>query len=374
MSNQSEHRRYSNLELLRILCIIFIIMRHYYSQSNWGDGFGTVDAWNWQTLFVQLIGSLGYAANNIFILITGYFMIEKQVRWRRIVSLIAEMFFYSWIIILVLYLTKVIPFTLEQTVKAAFPIWFGYNWFVCCYVIFCCFLPFINQFLNKIDKETYKKFLAVSILLLHIAGTFRAVNYLGDSCSIDHFFVVYSLGGYIKKYGIRLKKYSWRTLFFLSLSLLLLSVAVLNVTGVLIKKDDFIDHALFFTSGSSFLSVMTMTFLFLWIINSVPFYNRLINSMSRSVVGIFLIHNNPLLHKIIWNKVFPNANYISSNLLPIQCILKIFAVFFVCLIIDQLRLLTIDKAFQKFPDKNGETIGTKLKVFGKKIASHIPFG
>ena len=361
-------QRNSNIELLRIICIFFIILRHYSTQVTWGDI--TSDPWSWQRLFLQLITIGGSTSNNIFLLISGYFMIGKRVNFKRIVALIAEMFFYSWSIMLILFCTGIIPFSLKEMIKAIFPIWFGYNWYVCCYVIMCCFLPFINPFLDALSKDKYKKLLMVSILIWSVAYTFRATTYMGTDFSLDHFIIIYALGGYIRKYGLSLKELSWKTVFIVSGMLLVLSVVSMSCIGGFKNINILVRNATYFSSATNILDVIVATSLFLWGINAHPFYNKGVNALAKSVIGVFLIHHNPLMKQVIWEIVFPNVDYYQSSFLPIHCLVKVVSTFILCFMIDQIRFKTVDKMFTAFLDKNWEKISGGCIKIREKIAEY----
>lgn len=367
MSENMEQRRNSKLELIRIICIFLIVLRHYGTQANWGENTFTVANWSWQVLFIQLIEPLGSAANNVFLLISGYFMVNKKINWKRIITLVAEMFFYSWIIIAILYGTKCVPFSLKETIKAAIPIWFGYNWYVCCYAIFCCFLPFLNPIFSNAEKGIYKRFLIVALLLASVMKTFKGINYIGNHSSVDHFMIMYAIGGYIKRFGLKSKKYSWGMLSCISIVFILLSVIGLNVGGYILKKDIFINHAIYFGTDYTITAIATALFVFMWAITSKPIYKKSINTLAKSVIGIFIIHFNPLLKDILFNKIYPNADYLHSNLLPLHCIIKVSLIFLVCLIIDQIRLMTVDRFFQRFLDKHWESFGIKANKYAGKL-------
>ena len=66
------------------------------------------------------------------------------------------MFFYSWCIEGIAYGIFTLPHTMKDVIEQSIPIWFGKNWFVSCYIIFSFFIPFINESLTLISKETYK--------------------------------------------------------------------------------------------------------------------------------------------------------------------------------------------------------------------------
>ena len=94
---ESKTQRNSAIELLRIVSMFFIIMRHYSTQTDWG-GWTTAD-YSFNVLFLQLITIGGSTANNIFLLISGYHMIRSGVRVKNVLRLLAEMIRKSEMII-----------------------------------------------------------------------------------------------------------------------------------------------------------------------------------------------------------------------------------------------------------------------------------
>ena len=374
IEKDSIHHRNSTLELLRIICIVLIVSRHYSTQTNFSEvGYTfTASNWSWRMLFLQLITFGGSASNNIFLLISGYFMLGRKVNWKRVVLLIVELFFYSWIIMAILFGTGVVPFTIKEFVKGIVPLWFGYNWYVCCYVILCCFLPFINPFLDGLSKEKYRGFLVVIFLIANVAGTFKAMTFIGDTYSVDHFLFMFAIGGYIKKFGIKPSKLSWyKTWSLLSAAVIILSIFSMSVLGGMLGIDKLVSKAKYFTPAYTVFAVFWGIFTFLWALNAKPFYNKTINLISGSVVGIFIIHHNPLMKEIIWNKIFPNVDYLNSDLLPVHFIIKVTCVLFLCFIIDQIRILTVEKFFRKILDEKWDWLETNLINIGNKAEECI---
>lgn len=70
--------RNSNIELLRILCIITIIIHHSFVRSGI-----QISSENTNTAVLSIIQSLGKVASDIFILITGYYMVNKKIKKRK---------------------------------------------------------------------------------------------------------------------------------------------------------------------------------------------------------------------------------------------------------------------------------------------------
>lgn len=363
--------RRSNIELLRLACIFLIVLRHYSTQADWG-GFSAAH-WSWQVLFLQLITIGGAVANDVFLLVSGYFMIGKTVNWKRVSGLIAEMFFYSWATMGVVYGFGVVPFSKPGMLHALFPIWFGYNWYVCCYVVLCCFLPFLNPFLDGLDKRSYRNLLVVTLLIWSVAHTFRATTYMGTHYCLDRFVVMYAVGGYIRKHGIQPAGRTWRFHCFVLFAALGVSTAVLSCTGRALKADALVAHATYFSHAANIVEVAAAISLFQWVIQGKPFYSRGVNTLAKSVVGVFLIHFNPLVNRVIWDRVFPNADYLHSAFLPVHCLVKVVGVFAVCLAIDQLRLWTIGGAIDRCLDKHWPALAASFGRLRDRLARFVPF-
>ncbi len=276
-------------------------------------------------------------------------MIGKAVNWKRILNLIVELFFYSWIIAIILFSLGIVPFSVKELIKALVPIWFGYNWYICCYIIFCCFLPFINLMLDHLNREQFRSFLIVSLFIWSFAYTFHATNYLGGDFSVDHFLFIYALGGYIRRYNIRING-NWSIYCILFTIVMIFSVIILSFGGAKLHINKAVTHAIYFSHATNILDVLWSTTIFCAVIKCKPYYIEKINTISKSVLGIFLIHHNPLLKSVIWNIIVPNKNFINSSWLPMHCIIKVTIVFLCCLLIDQIRLVSIDKIFNRLLD------------------------
>lgn len=67
------HVRQTNIEILRIIAIFMIIVFHYVLHDEWKFETGTINQMIIETFLI--LGELGV---NLFMLITGYFMIERE--------------------------------------------------------------------------------------------------------------------------------------------------------------------------------------------------------------------------------------------------------------------------------------------------------
>ena len=144
--------RNSNIELLRIVSIILIVISHYVVH---GIGIENLNAMplSITKVFLQAL-VLGNLGTILFVLISGYYLINsKEIKLKKIIKLILQVVFYSSVIYIVLVLLHKEPFTFKNLIIAFFPITFKTYWFATAYIILYIFHPFINRFLNSLKQK-----------------------------------------------------------------------------------------------------------------------------------------------------------------------------------------------------------------------------
>ena len=336
-------QRQSNFELLRIIAIIMIIMCHYY-----GHGGGSESEKN--LILKTIFGCFGCIANNIFLLITGYFLVKSNVNYKKIIKLILEMFFYSIVIDIIFYGFKIVPFDIKNFAKSLLPIIYG-NWFCVYYIILYLLIPYINMFVRKIKKEDFRNCLITLIFLISIIPTITNNGWKVENHSL--FILSYCLGAYIRLYPIKIfdnNKFNIKILIIILL-LCSLGVSTFVLIGKILNIDFFIHNARYFMQGNySIFNIMMALFIF-FIFKNINVKSNLINEIASSVLGIYLIHDNDVIRNWLWNVFFPNAKYINSNLFFLHMIIKVIVIFSTCLIIDKIRIFLMKDFEEKFINK-----------------------
>ena len=344
--------RNSSVELLRIICMILIIFHHYSLHGILENYEFSYINFNWQMLYVQIISCGGRFACIVFMLITGYYSISAKTNYKRVVKLIIEMFFYSWVISAIIYGLKISPINIKQLINNAFPI-FGGNWFCVAYIGVCLIMPFINPMLNSLHQDTYKKLVIVLFVMSVIIPTFFFESPYFSS-GFGYFIVAYITGGYIRKYSLdKLKSrvHGWKILLVSSVILLIGSVIVIDLLGMFLKSDVIIRNACYFRELNKLPAVGIALSMFMIAIERPVFNNVLINRAAASTLGIYLIHDNNLLQSVLWEKWFSGISYIETYIIVIHSIISVIIVFLACLAIDQIRILIFDKTIYRLFDK-----------------------
>ena len=327
--------RQSNFELLRLIAMFFIVLSHIAVLGR-----GTVidrDSFTPLSIFIHFSAGLGQVGNNLFILLTGYFLVKGRWKSRKIVTLILQTLFYSWGFFLIFYFGKFYTFTREEMIANLFPILFKTNWFISCYLCFIFFSPFLNLLLRKINRKQHLFLCLFCFFLWSILYIWKTETYLNDFAG---FIEVYLIGAYFGLSPVPFKKKASVAMGSLALPLLLAFYALLVYLGT--KYDFFLRKADDFTRFYSVSSILVSVSIFLWA-REWKVQSKVINALASSVFGVYLIHYNFCVRKVVlpwlYTLLTPLAPSLHILVLPFLAL----GIFFVCLLLEKLRALLMNK-------------------------------
>lgn len=351
--------RNSNFELLRIISILMVILSHLCLFS------GIVEKNSIMSIQSILFSSLriGVIANYIFIIITGFFMINSEVKYEKIISLILETLLYSISIFVILKMFGIIEINAIQMIKSFFPMFFG-NWFVIYYILLYLLIPYLNKFIKNISKKEFTCLLVLLLFLNFIIPTFT--NNIWNYTYHDFFITAYFIGTYIKLYCEDKFKNNKKIilLIILGCSFGIFSVFIMQYFGNSFGITSFINKPEYFIRNSYSIYPLFMALLFVLLFRNIKIKNsKIINYISASTLGIYLIHENFLMRDLIWKKIFIidfNSGVINILLFAL---VKVVIVFILCLFIDKIRILLFGNIIEK--------LSVKLKDFFSEIINRF---
>lgn len=338
---ETRKERNSNIELLRIIAMFFIIMSHC---SVHGIGYDIKSDFtiNKLALYWFRLGNLGV---NIFVIISGYFLVNSLHPRRSLSKFLAQVWFYS-VGCLLFYLVYSggglsVKSVVKEVIQAVFPTVCEQYWFFTAYIVLLLLSPYINILLNNFSQKQHKGFLIVTGILWCIIPTFTTRKMFGTQ--IPMFLMLYSIGAYLRKYPEN--RFSDRkfavTLTAASFVLLFLSSVVISFLNNYI---DFLNgHESVFYSRNSLLIILCAVGLFSSFAYAKPFYNKGINKVAGCVFGIYLIHDNRFIRGLLWKNWLPNFMYINRVYFIPVMLLSVCIVFIVGAIIEFLRKVLIEK-------------------------------
>ncbi len=321
--------RNSSVELLRIIAMFCIVCSHFCRHG----GFEVLDmgfSWNKILLQAGLLGHLGVA---VFVMISGYFLSRAAFRWSRIVRVILLVDFYSVSIYLLLVVLGRVPFSVMGAIRAVLPVLFDEYWFATAYIVLCILSPFLNSLLNSFSPKQYWLFLGTILVLWSIIPTFTAQTLYGNE--LGQFVMYYSLGAFAGKYpdASYAKKYRY-WIAGMAAFLMVLSTVLLNVLAI---RFPVFNRGNYFYYRQSILVIALAYALLLIFANRKPKSNGLINAVSSTTFGIYLIHDNNYLREVLWMDLLRVQEYRDSAYLVLYLLGCVVLVFVCCSALDFCR-------------------------------------
>ena len=137
MSSFSSDRD-SRFEALRLIGIYFIILTHA-SAFGIRNVVGAIlpNDMRISLILNYLLNFPGTFFNAVFVIVTGYFCIIRDVSYKRILVLAFQLCFYSWAVALLALLAGIVTENRWSVAgQALFSLFNGYNWFINCYIFF----------------------------------------------------------------------------------------------------------------------------------------------------------------------------------------------------------------------------------------------
>jgi len=273
MDNRSA--RLSNLELLRIIAIVMIVMMHAS-----GSLLGTEYLPNRIILtFINAFGNMGVTA---FILISGYFGIH--FRWSRLWVLWAMALFYSLLTFIFDVWMYGGIFSWQDFYHAITPITSQKWWFLTCYVIIFCLSPFLNRASSDLTKRQMESLIAVLIFFFILSPTFLRNTLTNDmeGKGLANLITAYLIGQYISRYDLPsvIIRYSG----ILTLISVLFVFSLSFIAGCIEPRATII-----FCKDNNLFIVLGAIFLFCWF-RKLSFSSSTVNYLSGFVFPLYLVN------------------------------------------------------------------------------------
>lgn len=314
-------QRNSNIELLRMLCIVGIIGMHILRPF-----FETQDIL--KTEFILLWNTFANTGVTIFILISGYYGI--RFKWERLFSLITIIFFYS-VTTHILELTLLHrPLDYKVLLSSIFPVCTKKYWFITCYIVLYALSPFINQGVEAIKQIHFKALLLTLILFFVIAPTCFISEILGDNGKgIINMLLAYLTGRYLAKYGFPeiIKKHA--------VSFMILCFTIIfslnSAVSIFVKHHVFLQFA---RDNSAFIFLASICVFYCFL--QKTFYSSFVNKLANYVFSVYIIHGFLIKVFLVRDDFFFLSFVI---VIVIACVLSAF--------IEFLRRIALGKVFDK---------------------------
>lgn len=192
--------RDSNIELLRIICMFFIVVGHFIRHSYIPNINVPLTQLNFFQFCHVLLFGFCYVAVNVFILISGYYRIKFKTTRLLFLYLMCSFYAFANTIFCVVHLEQTI--NLRTILNVLFPISNHERlWFVNCYVILFFMSPILNRAIDYFSKTQYRNILiGLSFINIYFGYFWHSQYFNINGYNSSQFVYLYLIGGYISKY------------------------------------------------------------------------------------------------------------------------------------------------------------------------------
>lgn len=346
-------KRQSNFELLRIVAMCMIIAMHYITKGMSIPKL-SVDS-SVRNHFYWLVYAFCLVAVNVYVLISGYFLVDSEWHISKVIKLWIEVLVYSILIPLVLGALGVISISeisFGNWQQILLPVEYEHYWFATAYVMMFLLSPVLSMAVKHMSMDQLRN---VILALLVVFCGFKSINpYLIPwdryGCDFAWFICLFLIAGYIRLYGIK---------FFSSMSksVLIYVIATLatfvicSLYAVIVRATGKLEYSMDMTYAYNYVTVLiasvAMFYVFLYMADSVNSSKLCpaINKLAGCTFGVYLIHENILIRER-WSHWLGIDNAQGTWWQILHMIFCIIVIFIVCAFIDMVRDW-IFKAFSK---------------------------
>ena len=362
ISENSKKKRETNLELLRIISMVMIITLHYLDKGYAlkdivailpGDGNFLNELLAW------CLEVFSYGAVNLYILISGYFLINCSARMEKPFKIVIQVLFYSlgifliFMIIGVVQLGELPDYATDSFYTYTFftPIASSHYWFASTYVFFYILAPFLAVGLRKLNKIQHLGLIIITMLLF--SRLWRILLPMTEPVDdrgygIQWFVTLFVLASYIRRYVPVKKNRRWVYLgiYFFAGVLTIISFFTINKIFVMTGKYGIYTKVLLEYNSPTIIVASASLFLFFRTL-SIPegFLSKIILYVSPLTFGIYLIHEHFLLRNL-WTELWQVNAAFTKPWFILHYIACIFDVFVICGAIEWIRKSIFDSVYK----------------------------
>lgn len=348
-----QKKKNANIELLRIISMLMVTTLHALGKSGLLRRVSLSDPVNGSIAWVLEV--LSICAVNVFMLISGYFLLNSEFRLRRWLEIIFQTLFYSLVPFLVCFALGIVKdedLSIYGLLNYFAPIHTNTYWFMSAYVITYLFAPFLAAGIKTLEKKQVQTVIAC---LLVIACLFKSVlpfRFVIGGTGYDFFWycIMFLLGAYFRKYGFqKLNSSAKGILVYLGACILIL--AETGVVSLLKEKTGRFKDFLSSTRDYNQLFVLIAAIgLFAAFLHAKPLEGKvakLICALSPLALGVYLFQENLQLREE-WQKWFglPESLADPTYLFVLRILVAVFGMLILGMTVDALRTLLF-KAIKK---------------------------
>lgn len=324
-------KRDIGLDLLRIISMSLVTIGHYigYTNAIYSEG---ITNYNFQLL--TFLKSLSLVNVNLFVLISGYFLIVKKVELKKLLFLYFDVYLASVLLTIVGLLLHTRDLSAVVIAKTFFPFVARNYWYPITYTLLFLLVPYINNVLIRLSKSDFKKL----VLFLFLFSAFFCTNpfikdtdMIGTNKGIVFFIVLYIISAYLRLHWKRDK-----TIHFFIFTIVLLTCTLLlqfECKSATIKEITTLFHV--FQKDAIFALLLSVSLFCLFLninITKDNLFTKTIYILAKSSFFVYLIQEHIMICSYLWHDIANPIKWTSSPLLIVHLIVVIVVIHLIAIL------------------------------------------
>lgn len=335
-------KRMANMEVLRILAMMMVVMLHYLSKGQvlpamiGTFGVNGYVAWILETFSIVSV--------NVYMLISGFFLTESSFSCSRLLQLVCQVLFYSLLIPVVLIAAGVLQtgdLSLYKLLQYVLPVEMEQYWFATAYVMLYLLTPLLRCAVRHMKKAQLKVTIILLLLFMSFNKSVLPVRLTIDNLGYDAlwFVCVYLCAAYMRLYGIKwfdsVSKGVWGYLAGCAgiLGIALVIRALYMVTG---KFEDFLIATYHYNHILNLFAAICLFYAFYhWKIKEGK-TAELARKIAPYTFGVYLLHEQVEI-RYLWPAWLGASAEGNPLWFVLKCILSVLVVFVAGILADMVR-------------------------------------
>lgn len=307
--------RSSNIELLRILAMLFIMFGHSHLRFHHASTFIDV-----------LLSCIATTGVGIFIAISGWFGIHFRVK--GLAKFLYQVFLTLWTVYLLAIVFGVTKINMAG-VMISLSFYEGY-WFIMGYLGLYLISPVLNSFIEHATKREFQIILFSYFLFQCYFSWLSAWYDYYNGYSIILFGGIYLTAAYVRKYPVQwIQKNALvllvGTLFFMSM-IAYFSLLKFGHAARQIRDDNPL--------------VIFISILMVLCFSKLKFQSKVVNWLAASCFAVYLIHYSPFVYPYIMQLIRGVYAQYNGLMYGLVLLLALVMVYVICTLFDQLRVVS----------------------------------
>lgn len=309
VSVQTEGRRNVNMDFLRIIAMVMVTMLHALAKSDlllfMG---GEVSANGWIAWGLEV---LSIAAVNIFMLISGYFLITSKFKLGRLIEIVFQTMFYLIGTIILFGLLGKVPaedMTIYNLLHYFLPIHMSTYWFISAYVIILLLLPVIVNGVHSMSEKQLQGVILWMLLLSCIIKSVLPVRLAMDDrgYSFLWYLTLFLVGARIRLYGFKMVKTAAKGWIVFGVSSLLIWAEIFVISQINVRTGRLKEMITVSLDYNHILVLSSALGIFAAFLHAKPMGKKLgraVCLISPYCLGVYLFQESPVV-RYLWQDWF----------------------------------------------------------------------